>query len=71
MEGCKEGMLVFMCPAPGTKIELEVRGSQLPWADSGLKLEDTRCLVAPEVVPGLETLPRIFRLPWVPFWSGY
>lgn len=64
-------MLVFMCPAPGTMIELEVRGSQLPWADSGLKLGDTDCLVSSEVVPDLETLPRFFHLPWVPFWSGH
>lgn len=31
--GCKEGMLVFMCPAPGTVIELQARGFQLPWGD--------------------------------------
>lgn len=64
-------MLVFICPASGTMIELEVRGSQLPWADSGLKPGDTGYLVAPEVVPGLEILPRFFHLPWVLFWSGH
>lgn len=68
MEGGNAGLHV---PCPGTKIELEVRGSQLLWADSELQLEDTSSLVAPEVVPGLEMLPRIFCLPWVPFWSGY
>lgn len=61
---CREGTLIFTSP-PGAMIELQVRGSQPPWADLGLKLGDTGCMAAREAVPGLETLPRFLYGPFL------
>lgn len=52
-------------PLLGAMTELEVRGSKPPWADSGLKLEDIGCMMAPETVPDMETLPRLLHLPFL------
>lgn len=61
---CRKGTLIFTSP-PSAMIELQVRGSQPPWADPGLKLGETGCMAAREAVPGLETLPRFLYVPFL------